>query len=264
MARRLALHRTLLLTVSLLFSFTELRAQNTAPAPVSPSEQGSRLASPRTRVIDPRLRQRAPKMKSQIRVQYPPNQACFGIAGNTVLIVSVAPDGNVKNVIVDSSSNDRALDQAAVVAARNTRWSPEIFNGNPTACKVRVPINFVLSPPQPEYCHHIDVALVDANGVALQVTPPAPGQLLHVQLGLYVPSQLEFEAVLQRIDTDKRRNAPDRYLTVHKEHRILEPPTTADKTVVDLVSSQPMAAGIYRLETRINGVLRNTAVIEVR
>ncbi len=74
--------------------------------------------------------------------KYPPAAARAGITGTVVLIIDVDANGNVTNVSVEKSSRNRDLDRAAMDAARKWRFSPGMSNGQKTAGRVRVPVDF--------------------------------------------------------------------------------------------------------------------------
>ena len=76
--------------------------------------------------------------------EYPDLARQAGIEGSVVLWVYVNTDGTVGNVTLYNSSGVGSLDQAAMDAAWNTRWSPAMNNGIPVTCWTTVTYNFTL------------------------------------------------------------------------------------------------------------------------
>ncbi|KRD39903.1 hypothetical protein ASE35_06190 [Lysobacter sp. Root916] len=259
MIRTLARRAAPLFALILLSSYAAVHAQTPLPPPPSPP-QGGWDTPPR--VVDPRLRQRDAKMKTPMRVRYPDAEACMRISGTTTLVVTIGAEGDVLDVGIEHSSRNRNLDRAAFAAARETRWTPEIFNGQATPSRARIPVDFVLPEVSSESCRRVSVALVDAQGAA-QLTPPPVGQPLRAKIGLYVPAKLELRLALRRADP-KASDNPDLYPVVHEESRSLEPPAHAEFSSLDYATPQPLSAGAYLFEVRVDGELRSSTAIEVR
>lgn len=74
--------------------------------------------------------------------QYPPEEFYLGITSTAVLIMDVGLDGAVEQVFVEQSSRNRALDKAAIGAARTWRFSAAVVNGVPARGRVRIPVSF--------------------------------------------------------------------------------------------------------------------------
>jgi len=74
--------------------------------------------------------------------KYPPAAARAGITGTVILIIDVDANGNVTNVSVEKSSRNRDLDRAAMDAARKWRFNPGMSDGQRSAGRVRVPVDF--------------------------------------------------------------------------------------------------------------------------
>jgi protein TonB len=77
--------------------------------------------------------------------KYPPSAFRSGAEGEVILIIDVDANGNVTNVAVEKSSRNRDLDRAAMEAARKWRFNSAVVNGQKTAGRVRVPVNFALN-----------------------------------------------------------------------------------------------------------------------
>lgn len=73
---------------------------------------------------------------------YPGFDAFFGIAGTTIVYVAIAPDGHVLYARVEKSSGHSELDDAAVVAVRQSFFIPARKNGDAIMSFARVPVNF--------------------------------------------------------------------------------------------------------------------------
>ncbi|NUO76725.1 MAG: energy transducer TonB, partial [Lysobacter sp.] len=218
--------------------------------------RGGTPASSPPRVADPRLRQREPKMKTPMRVRYPDAEACMRVDGVVFLIVTVGETGDVLDVQLERITRNRMLDRAAMDAARETRWTPEIFNGKPVVSRARIPVEFVLPEVPSESCQRVNVALVDAQGAA-QLTPPPAGQPLRAKIGLYVPTPLDLDLVLRRADAQGGA-------VVHEQRRRLERPARVEFSSIDFVTPEPLATGMYWLEVRVDGEPRGSTPVEVR
>lgn len=79
--------------------------------------------------------------------RYPKEAASAGITGTVVMLVDIAPDGQVARVVVEHSAHNAQLDAAAVEAARKWRFRPKLEAGQPVAHRVRVPIEFSIDEP---------------------------------------------------------------------------------------------------------------------
>ncbi len=77
--------------------------------------------------------------------QYPELAAQAGVEGTVTLWVYVASDGTVSDVQLYNSSGVNSLDQAALSAAWNTRWTPAQNNGIAVGVWTVLNYNFVLT-----------------------------------------------------------------------------------------------------------------------
>jgi TonB family protein len=75
---------------------------------------------------------------------YPEIAAQAGVEGSVVLWVFVASNGSVSDVRLYNSSGVNSLDDAALSAAWNTRWTPAQNNGIPVGVWTTVTYNFSL------------------------------------------------------------------------------------------------------------------------
>ena len=62
-----------------------------------------------------------------------------------MLLVDVTEEGRVSSIAVQRSSGYQRLDQAALRAVREWRWSPTLVDGRPAALRGLVRIPFVLA-----------------------------------------------------------------------------------------------------------------------
>jgi len=85
-----------------------------------------------------------PTCTYQPRPDYPAMALQAGIEGSVVLWVFVDSSGSVVDVQLYNSSGVNALDQAALSAAWNTRWTPAQNNGIPVSVWTTVTYNFSL------------------------------------------------------------------------------------------------------------------------
>ncbi len=76
---------------------------------------------------------------------YPDLARQAGVEGSVTLWIYVTSDGSVADVQLYSSSTVSSLDEAAMSAAWNTRWSPARNNGQPVGVWTSLTYNFELS-----------------------------------------------------------------------------------------------------------------------
>ena len=107
----------------------------------APSSQLNK-ASTEFRMDDANLPDAKPKALATPAPEYPPEERSKGIAGTTLLTLTLDAKGIVWEVEVAKSSGNRNLDQAAVNAARQWRFSPRIQGGARIASRIHVPITF--------------------------------------------------------------------------------------------------------------------------
>lgn len=233
-----------------------------APPPPPPDRDGPPPPAPR--IADPRLRQRAPSIKTPMRVSYPQAEACMGISGTTVLIVTAGERGEVQDVQVERSSRNRNLDRAAMNAAREMRFSPEIFNGQAVQSRSRIPVDFMLPDTPSQSCLLASVELLDSEGAA-QLTPPQPDRPVRARVGLYAPRALQAQLQWLRLPLQPPpRGQTETGEPVHQETRLVERPERAERSTFDASTPQPLPPGRYALEVRVAGELRGRHEFEVR
>jgi protein TonB len=109
--------------------------------PVPPSDQVSRpsVASAQTPGAESDVPQR--KLYSP-EPEYPADALAARQTGRVVLRVKVDTDGRVTSVSIYRSSNVPSLDQAALTAVRQWRFTPALRNNIPIRTEIAVPIRF--------------------------------------------------------------------------------------------------------------------------
>jgi protein TonB len=83
---------------------------------------------------------------------YPPEVACMGGEGTSVLKVVIGTDGRPQDIIVLTSSGHPALDQAARTAVTGWEFRPATRNGVASASTIQVPVTFRLPDELPADC----------------------------------------------------------------------------------------------------------------
>ncbi|MBN2586034.1 MAG: energy transducer TonB [Candidatus Fermentibacteraceae bacterium] len=125
-----------------------LDADTTGLETVETVEQGEELGDSQTEEMGPPRFMPAevfPNCTYKPPPQYPEMAAQAGVEGTTTLWVYVASDGSVSDVRLYNSSGVNSLDQAALSAAWNTRWTPAQNNGIPVGVWTTLTYNFVLT-----------------------------------------------------------------------------------------------------------------------
>ena len=87
---------------------------------------------------------------------YPLELACAGIAGTSVLQVTVDTKGVPSIVSVAGSSGNAQLDQSAVTAVKAWVFEPATRGGQPVVQGLQVPVNFRLPAVRPDECFQLD------------------------------------------------------------------------------------------------------------
>lgn len=110
------------------------------PAPPAAAASGPAVAALLPRAAAPMASGNAPPV-------YPLAARRQGIEGRVILDVAVDAEGRAIEVTVATSSGSRLLDEAALKAVRNWRFTPASLGGTPIAARVQVPITFRLDAP---------------------------------------------------------------------------------------------------------------------
>ena len=92
-----------------------------------------------------------PRAESLVQPAYPEEARNAGVEGTAMVEVLVGADGEVLGCSLATSSGNSFLDEAAVGAARNSRFAPGTVDGKPVEMKVTVPFRFKLEdkPKEP-------------------------------------------------------------------------------------------------------------------
>jgi TonB family protein len=106
-----------------------------------------------------------PVVVSHVDAVYPPSEVASRAHADVVLTVTVDADGHVSHVEVKQSAGG-ALDEAAMVAARQWTFVPAMRDGRPVAS--RIPLSFHFAPPAPP------PEIVTSPPQATTTSPPLP------------------------------------------------------------------------------------------
>lgn len=86
----------------------------------------------------------APRKIVNVPPRYPPHAQAARVEGTVVLDAVIDPTGRVTDVRVTHSVN--LLDQAALEAVRQWRFTPTLLNGEPVSILLTVTVRFTLGP----------------------------------------------------------------------------------------------------------------------
>ncbi|NOQ21077.1 MAG: TonB family protein [Candidatus Aegiribacteria sp.] len=115
---------------------------------VATVDQGDELSQGQTEEMGPPRFMPAevfPVCTYQPRPDYPAMAAQAGVEGTVILWVYVSTTGAVSDVKLYNSSGVNSLDEAALSAAWNTRWTPALNNGIPVGVWTTFSVNFTLT-----------------------------------------------------------------------------------------------------------------------
>ncbi len=113
-------------------------AMDTPPMDTPPMAEGASVAPRQAKVDAP------PKPRRTIRPDYPMGARRRGEQGDVVLEIRVDETGTVVDVSVAGSCGFRELDEAAVRAARDARFTPAKSGTAPVASTARLTLSFRL------------------------------------------------------------------------------------------------------------------------
>lgn len=82
--------------------------------------------------------------------KYPAYAAEHNLNGRVVLLVDVAADGSVTNVVVERAEPKGVFDEVALEAVKNWKFNPAMKDGKAVAGRVRVPVDFSSEPIEGE------------------------------------------------------------------------------------------------------------------
>jgi periplasmic protein TonB len=111
-------------------------AATTAPQPVAatPDAEPTPVYAP-TIVVDARFVERVTPV-------YPDIAREQNAQGTAIVLATIGPDGRVLSVAVDQSTGNRQLDNAAIAAARASRFAPPEIDGKPATETYRIVYSF--------------------------------------------------------------------------------------------------------------------------
>ena len=110
------------------------QAPTTAPAPATPDAEPTPVYAPRV-VVDARFIDR-------VSPAYPAIAREQGASGTAIVLATVGPHGNVVSVQIDQSTGNKLLDEAAVEAARSSRFQAPEIDGKPATETYRIVYSF--------------------------------------------------------------------------------------------------------------------------
>ena len=87
---------------------------------------------------------------------YPEALACDDVGGQTVLAVTVGPEGRPTNVRVKQSSGQPELDAAAVEGVKAWQFRAATRAGRPISSDLQVPVTFKPPTMRPDRCFALD------------------------------------------------------------------------------------------------------------
>ena len=79
--------------------------------------------------------------------KYPAEAMAQKLTGRVVLLIDVDASGSPTAIVVEEAHPAGVFDAAAVAAAWNWKFSPEIKDGEPVGSRIRVPVDFRMDPP---------------------------------------------------------------------------------------------------------------------
>lgn len=126
-------------TLSLDTDTTGLGSVETISQGDETADQGDEMGPPRFMPVEV-----FPNCTFRPAPDYPAIAAQAGVEGSVVLWVYVAANGSVSDVRLYNSSGVNSLDEAAIAAAWNTRWTPAQNNGIAVGVWTTVNYNFDL------------------------------------------------------------------------------------------------------------------------
>ncbi|WAM27342.1 TonB-dependent receptor [Myxococcus sp. NMCA1] len=90
-----------------------------------------------------------PELVQQVEAQYPPEALAQGLTASVRLIITIADDGSVAEVL-PTEPVGHGFDEAAIAAVRQFRFSPAEVDGVPAPVQVEYVYHFTLTAPEPE------------------------------------------------------------------------------------------------------------------
>ncbi len=119
--------------------------------------------------ISPVASEVMPRAESLVQPAYPEEARKAGLEGLAVIEVTVSADGSVLGCSLAQSSGNVLLDEAAVGAARTSKFAPGTRDGKPVVMKVKVPFQFRLADKKSSR-----TGAQDVRGVVRRYEPVMP------------------------------------------------------------------------------------------
>ena len=91
---------------------------------------------------EPPVLQNRSEMARLVKRNYPAGLRSEGVGGTAVLWIHIDEQGETQHVVLNKSSGNEALDNAALATAEGARFSPASNQGEPTEVWIAIPIQF--------------------------------------------------------------------------------------------------------------------------
>jgi protein TonB len=117
---------------------------SSVPVPTQAPTEAAAVATPDagpTPVYAPRVIVDA-RFVDRVAPVYPDIAREQGVQGTAIVLATVGPKGNVISVQIDQSAGNKLLDQAALFAARSSRFVPPEIDGKPATETYRIVYSF--------------------------------------------------------------------------------------------------------------------------
>jgi len=141
--------KTKFLIVIIILSFVGLTAQQKDGAKLQKADESGFIE------VD-----KAPVLKAQKKPAYPELAKLSGIQGTVYLKLLIDENGNVEKAKVEQGVKDM-LDNAALEAAKESKFSPALLNNKPVKVWVILPIAFKLDSVEKKYPEMKEYAIKD-------------------------------------------------------------------------------------------------------
>lgn len=214
------------------------------PTPITPSYYYDDLPRPPPVTTDPNKLQRRPKAHRDRPPKYPVVAACAGEHGTVVLLLIIDMQGKLVDKQIERSSRHLELDRAAIDAAAQWRFDPEIRNGEPVMSRLRVPVDFVKGPKLPSYCApRIELRKLGSDKTSAQF---ASSDAIEAELTQYAFAPTPIVASWRRVAANGQAG-----VAIHQQRLSLKPSRTRQRSRLRLPAGT--IAGDYQLEVAIAG-----------
>lgn len=105
---------------------------------------------------------RPPELIEFVEATYPPEAAAAGLEADVQLVLTIAADGSVSDVVLAGPPAGHGFDEAATEAARRFRFRPAEIDGQPATVRVPFTYRFEYTPPPPPEPARVTGRVTDA------------------------------------------------------------------------------------------------------